>query len=138
MPGRSSAIIEGPCEIFQRDMHAFAVILRELFLMRNPVTRLCSAANCNLLDSVKVTSETSPTTAASPSHFSVSSTSHKSSFDFFVFIKIILSGLTLKNFNAAENIVWAEPIQADTPPLFMSDESKHEINPEVAAISSAD
>ena len=112
MPGRSSVSIDGPGEIFQRAVHAFAFIFRELFLIRNPVTLLCSTANCNLLDSVKVTSATSPTTAASPSHFSVSSTSHKSSFGFFVFIKIILSGSTLKNFNAAGNIACEEPIQS--------------------------
>src|SRR6476660_9389101 len=127
MPGTSLAIIDGGDEIFQRAVHAFAFIFRELFLMRNPVTLLCSTANCNRLEAVKPISETSPTTAASPSHFSVSSKSHKSSFGFFVLIKIILSGSTLKTFNAAGNILCEAPIHADTPPLFISDESKHEM-----------
>ena len=138
IPGISPVIIDGSDEIFQRAVHAFVFIFRGLFLMRKPVTPLCSTANCNLLDAVKVISATSPITAASPSHFRASSTSHKSSFGFLVFIKMILSGSTLKNFSAAGNIACEGPIQTDTPPLLMSDESKHEINPEVAAISSAE
>jgi hypothetical protein len=104
---------------------------------KNPVTLLCSTASCNRRDAIAPIDRTSPTTAASPSHFNASSIAHNAAFSFLADTKTTLSASTPKAANPGGKTRRSPQTQITAPPRRINDPINAAKNPLAAAIPSS-